>query len=331
MKLAGWKIGIMTLLLATTVACGNNVNKPEQVTGNTATEQPSPAATEAPVSDSKIEVDETKAAELIAQFNNQVPSSTVTISVAIAELLNELGIETAGVPTTKNKLPEAFVNLPRIGSSHQPDLEQIAKLQPGVILGPSSIKDSLDKSFKPANLPTAYLPADSLDELKLSTVVLGRVYGKEDKANEVLQKLSEQEAEAVKLSEGKDAPSVMVLFGSAESLMFMNDSTFVGSLAKKLGAKNVLSEVLKKEDAYVPLDMESIVTANPDIILLVAHGDPSAVTKQLEDDVKKNGAWEKLNAFKNGKLIALDYSLYGVASLVNAPNAYQDMAKILYN
>ncbi|WP_054028319.1 ABC transporter substrate-binding protein [Bacillus sp. FJAT-28004] len=331
MKLTDWKIGIMTLLLATTVACGNNTSTSEKGTENTATEQPSPTASDSPVTEAKIEVDETKAAELIAQFNNQVPATTVTISVAITELLHELGIEPAGVPTTKSKLPEAFDSLPRIGSSHQPDLEQIAKLTPSVILGPSSIKDSLDKSFKPANLPTAYLPADSLEELKLSTVVLGRVYGKEDKANEVLLKLIEQENTAIKLAEGKDAPSVMLLFGSAESLMFMNEDTFVGSLAKKLGATNVLSDVLKMKETYIPLDMESIVTANPDVILLVAHGDPSAVTKKLEEDVKKNGAWEKLDAFKNGKLIALDYNLYGIASLVNAPKAYQDLASILYN
>lgn len=48
-----------------------------------------------------------------------------------------------------------------------------------------------------------------------------------------------------------------------------------------------MSEGLKLTEAYVPFNMESIVAANPDVILLVAHGDPDAVAKKFEEDVKK--------------------------------------------
>ncbi|WP_339329301.1 hypothetical protein [Bacillus paralicheniformis] len=63
----------------------------------------------------------------------------------------------------------------------------------------------------------------------------------------------------------------MFLFGSAEALMLMNDNTFAGSLARNLGAINVVSEELKLTEAYVPFNMESIVAANPDVILRPIH------------------------------------------------------------
>ncbi|WP_454192481.1 ABC transporter substrate-binding protein [Paenibacillus sp. Marseille-Q7038] len=112
--------------------------------------------------------------------------------------------------------------------------------------------------------------------------------------------------------------------------MLMNEDTFAGSLAKNLGATNVLTDTMQSTETYVPFNMESVVEANPDVILLVAHGDAEAVAKKFEEDVKKNGAWEKMSAFKNGKMKTLDYNLFGVASLSKTPEAYKALSSVLY-
>jgi len=339
LKRASLKLALLVLALSTAaVGCskastGGGGTPP----ASTSTPQPTaatstPAATPAETPKAAgIVVDEAKVTELLSQFGGKTPAKVVTVSVAITELLNELGVTPVGVPTSSSKLPASLDQVPRIGASHQPDLEQIAKLQPDFILGPASIKENLEKKFKPANLPAAYLPADSLEELKLSSVALGRLFKQESKAEAFLQKFEQAESAAVETAKGKQAPKVMFLFGSAESLMLMNENTFAGSLAKKLGASNVVSDVLKLKETYIPLNMESVVAANPDIILLVTHGDPVAASKKFEEDSKKNGAWEKLNASKNGKLIALDYNLFGIASIIKGPDAYNALAKILYN
>lgn len=335
MKQSGWKMGMIALLLTSAVGC-SSAQSPEQATTqqNQTSEQPSQnTSTQAASSEQaapSVSIDEKKAEELLAQFQNQTPTKVVTISVAITEILHELGIAPVGVPTTSSKLPAALDSVPRIGTSHQPDLEQIAKLQPEFVLGPSSIKDSVDKKLKPAGTPTAYLPVDSLDELKLSTVVLGRLFKQEAKAEQLLSKIAEQEKSIIETTKGKPTPNVLFLFGSAEALMVMSDQTFAGSIAHNLGAVNVATDTLKQTQTYAPLNMESIVAANPDVILLVAHGDPNAVAKKFEEDVKKNGAWEKMNAFKNGKMQSLDFSTFGTASIVNAPAAYQQLAEILF-
>lgn len=334
MKKTAFIFSLIALLITTSVGCetaGTTISsQPNSGATAGASAQPAASASATPVQ-SAIAVDETKAAELLKQFNNQTPSKVVTVSVAITEILDVLGVTPVGVPTSSSKLPAAFDKVQRIGSSHQPDLEQIAKLQPNIILGPSSIKDNLDKKFKPANLPAAYIPTDSLDELKLSTVVLGRLFKQEAKATALLQKNAAEEKAALDAAKGKTAPKVMFLFGSAESLMLMNENTFAGSLAKNLGATNVVSSVMKAKETYVPVNMESIVAANPDIIMLVAHGDPAAAAKKFEEDVNKNGAWNKLNAFKNDKMMTLDYHIFGIASITKVADAYKAMADALYN
>jgi iron complex transport system substrate-binding protein len=327
-------------LLIVTAACGSQTSSTASTTPQvTATATPSavqtPAASAAPTTPKAskapvVTVDEKAAAELQAQFGSDMPAKVVTTSVAFTEILHVLGVKPTGVPTSTLELPEDFKDVQRIGSALKPDVEQITKLQPDVVLGNDSIKDSLEKIFKPASLKSVYLPSNSLEDLKLSMVVLSRVFKQEQKANDFFAKLDKQEQEAINLSKDKTAPKVMFLFGSADSFMLMNESTFPGSIAKKLGATNVVSDVLKSDETYVPLNMENVVTANPDVILLVAHGDPNTAIKKFEEEVKKNGAWEKLNAFKNNRVQALDYNLFGVASIVKAPEAYIEMANKLY-
>lgn len=319
--------------LAVTVGCSSQSSSAPAVSATpavvaSATPAPTntPEASKAPA----FAVDETKASELQAQFGSEMPVKVVSASVAMAEILDAIGVLPVGVPTSTIALPENLKNVQKIGSALKPDVEQITKLQPDVILGPVSIKDSLEKQFKPASLKTAYLPSDSLEDLKLSMVVLSRVFKQEQKANDFFAKLDKQEAEALELSKGKTAPKVMFLFGTADSFMLMNENTFPGSMAKKLGASNVVTDVLKSKETYIALNMENVVTANPDVILLVAHGDPDAAVKKFEEDVKKNGAWDKLNAFKNGKVKALDYNLFGVSSVIKAPEAFKEMADKLY-
>ncbi|WP_409340885.1 ABC transporter substrate-binding protein [Paenibacillus sp. MBLB4367] len=327
-----WALCVSVPLLAATVACSSNqpAASPSPSASGTQGAAASSSPTAAPSKAPSFKVDETKAAELQAQFGQQAPAKVVSASVAIAEILNTLGIMPVGVPTSTIALADELKNVQKIGSALKPDVEQVTKLQPDVVLGPSSIKDSLEKQFKPANLKTAYIPTDSLEELKLSMVVLSRVFKQEQKANDFFAKLDKQESDALAVAKGKTAPKVMFLFGSAESFMLMNENTFPGSLAKKLGASNVVSDVLKSKETYVALNMENVVTANPDVILLVAHGDPDAAIKKFEEDVKKNGAWEKLNAFKNSKVKALDYNTFGVASIVKAPDAYKELAAKLF-
>lgn len=337
-------VGIVAIMLFA-AACGDKQNAAKPGNGDTASidnnsDNEAQQEQQSNVQDNESEEEngnnasverDPRVDELLAQFESLENPKVIPISVAMAELLDELDVMPIGVPMSSMALPEAFADLPRIGSTIQPDLEQLVKLQPDVVLIPESLKDSLGKKLETTSLKLAFLPVDSLDEMKLSVQVFGALFDKVHEADDFLASFAEQEQQLIATYKEHEAPKVMFLFGSAESLMFMNENTFAGSLAHNLGAVNVVSEVLEVKETYAPLNMESIVEVNPDVILLIAHGDPDAVAKTFEADVKKNGAWEKLNAFQNDRMQTLPYELFGSASLTKAIAAYQEMADALYD
>ncbi|WP_042477644.1 ABC transporter substrate-binding protein [Bacillus ndiopicus] len=268
--------------------------------------------------------------ELLAQFPEKVAEKVITTSVPITEMLQLLNIEPIGVPTSTNPLPVEFDHIQRIGSPMAPDLEVITSLEPELLLGAKSLKSSLDESVKGINLQTAYLPTDSYTDLINSFTALGTYFNKQEEMNKILEALAAKEKQLEEQGKDKELPTVMLTIGTADSFMVMNEKSYVGSLIQKLGAKNIATEVLKATDTYSPLNLEEVVVADPDIILVLASGDHGATEEMFKKEVEKNEVWKKLSAYKNDKIHILDYEVFGVTSIKNAEKALTEISTYFY-
>lgn len=121
---------------------------------------------------------EAAVAELRSTLPDEAPEKVVVMSVPLAEIIDSLGVVPAGVPTSESPLPASLDDVPRMGTVIAPDVEKIAELEPDLILGPASIKDSLEKHLSATELDTAYVPTDSLDDLIHTTLAFGELFGK---------------------------------------------------------------------------------------------------------------------------------------------------------
>ncbi|KOS69419.1 hypothetical protein AEA09_13195 [Lysinibacillus contaminans] len=276
-------------------------------------------------------VDEGKFQEALATFPETVPDKIVTTSVPLTEMLHLLDIVPVGVPTSTNPIPTDFDAITRIGSPMAPDLEVITSLQTELIVGASSLQETLDKALVGMNLQTAYLPTDSYEDLKLSFKVLGTYFGKEEKMNEILQSIVAKEKELETLAQGKELPSVMLVMGTSDSFMVMNDKSYLGSLVERLGADNIAQSVLKTESTYSAINLEEIVVADPDMIFVLASADHGASEDKFKQEVAQNSAWTQLSAYKNDKIYMLDYSTFGVTSIANVDTALTTIADYFFN
>lgn len=315
------------LLLSTALllgACGEE-NADQNKTPKTAEKAQAESTT---TSNSSSTVDEAAVAELVKNFPEQKSEKIITTSVTIAEMLKILNVTPTGLPTTEHQLPEGYDKIDKIGSAVEPDVEKIVSLSPDLVVGPKSIHTSLEKKMKNTKIPTAYVPTDSYGDLKNSFMALATALDQKEVAEKYLTDLDKKEKEIIASNDSSNK-KVMVLFGSGESFMLMNTNTYVGSLVAQTGAKNIVTEATTSKEAYVPMNMEDVVATNPDVILLVSHSDASVALKQFKDEVKKNGAWEQLNAFKNDQVDALDYGIFGYASIVKAPEALEALQKML--
>lgn len=316
-------IGLLIGVLAMLTACA-----PTEKKGTP--EKQEPGKGEAVIEQKGDGVDESDLKEALAQFPETQPERTITTSVPLAEMLNLLDITPVGVPTSTNPLPADFDAVERIGSPMQPDLEVITSLKSDLILGAESLRSTLDKSLEGMDLKTAYLPTDSFEDLKLSFKTLGTYFNKKEEMNTVLDNLVKKENELKEQAKGKKLPSVLLVIGTADSFMVMSEESYVGSLVRKLGAENIATTALKVKERYSPINMEEVVVADPDIILVLASGDHGASKDAFKKEVESNDTWTKLSAYKNDKIKVLDYEVFGVTSIKNAENALTDISTYFY-
>lgn len=313
---------------------GDKSNKPNESgnheQGQTNEDKPNEDKPDDHTSALKDGVDEQKLKDLLAQFPKEQAAQIVTTSVPVTEMLHLLGVTPVGVPTSTNPIPEAFAEIQRIGSPMQPDLEVVTALQPQLLIGAESLRSTLEKNLEGIELQTAYLPTESFDDLKLSFKALGTYLNKQEEMNKVLQGIVDKETELEKKAEGKKLPSVMLMIGTSDSFMVMSEKSYLGSLVKRLGADNIATSILKVTDTYSPINMENIVAANPDIILVLASGDHGATADKFEKEIEKNDIWTKLSAYQNNQIHILDYSTFGVTSIANVQEALSGVADYFF-
>ncbi|MBQ0141132.1 MAG: ABC transporter substrate-binding protein [Kurthia sp.] len=277
----------------------------------------------------EIEANPQSASEKLAKtFPTEVAKQVITTSVTIAEMLKVLDITPVGLPTSSHELPEGFEKIEKVGTAVEPDIEKIVSLTPDLVIGVDSIHTNLEKKIKNTSIPATFLPADSLPQLKVSFEAIAHAMDKEKQADEYLKNLEKEHQDIIASNDATDK-KVMLIFGSGESFMLMNTTTYVGSLIEELGAKNIITEATKSKESYVPMNLEDVVAINPSTILIVSHGDAETTLKQFKEEVKKNGAWNELLAFKNEQVYALDYELFGYASLPQSSEGLATLQKML--
>lgn len=327
-----WLIASTFVISLTLVGCAEQEDKSIDKEVKKEESQQQETANTAEVQKAKVQygVDEEAFQKALASFPTTIPENIVTTSVPLTEMLHLLGITPVGVPTSTNPIPTDFDSITKIGSPMSPDLEVISSLQSDLIIGASSLQSSLDQALQGMNLPTAYLPTDSYEDLKLSFKVLGTYFGKEEKMNDVLQSIVAKEKELEAQAQGKELPSVMLVIGTSDSFMVMNDKSYLGSLVERLGADNIAKSVLKADSTYSPMNLEDIVVADPDIVFVLASGDHGANEDKFKQEIKKNSAWQQLSAYKNNKIYMLDYSTFGVTSITNVETALTTIADYFY-
>lgn len=275
-------------------------------------------------------IDEEEFQKDLEQFQAEKPERIITTSVPIAEMLQLLDITPVGVPASTNPLPEEFAEIDQIGSPMEPDLEIITDLEPDLILGAKSLEESLEDSLEGIELNRAYLKTDSFDDLKRSFKVLGTYFDQTNEMNTRLESILQMENDLIKQAEGKELPSVLVVIGTSDSFMVMNEDSYVGSLVEKLGAENIATTVLDAKDTYSPISMEDVVVADPDIIFVLASGDHGASEEMFQQEVEENEIWKSLTAYKEDEIHILDHEVFGVTSIKNVEKAMTQIAEYFY-
>lgn len=235
----------------------------------------------------------------------------VATSVAVTEILDALGVKVSGVPQTSYELPESTEGAVEIGSPMSPDLEIIKSLNPTVVVSVDTLGSDYMELFTQNNIPSEFVSLESLDGLKEAINTLGKRFGKEAEAESLLANLEAKEKEVAEKSAELESPEILVLFAAPGSTMIATSKSYVGSLVEMVGGKNIIAD---NSTSFTTYNKEDLSMLNPDKILVMVHALPEETQAALEKEMATDAAWQNIEAVRNGDVVYLDSSYFGMSA-----------------
>lgn len=193
----------------------------------------------------------------------------VAVGGAITEILFALGAEQhlVGADTT-SLWPPAALDLPRVGYQRTLSAEGVLSLGPTLLLGtvdagpPATLKQLGEAGLDIQILEYARSPQGVADAVQRIAAIVGR----ESEGAEIVARLqagTQQLGRVVDRQAGK--PRVLFLFvGGRGTPMVSGRNTVADAMIKLSGGVNAVEAY----EGFKPLNPESIIVANPDLVLL---------------------------------------------------------------
>lgn len=256
--------------------------------------------------------------------NSSDKKVVVATSVAVTEILDKLGVEVSGVPTTSYELPKSVKNATKVGNPMSPDLEIIKSLNPTCVVSVDTLGSDFEKKFTENNIPSKFVNLSNVDGLKKTILELGKEFDKKEKADEIIEELEKKEKELT-LNNKKNDEEVLILFGAPGSVMVSTDLSYVGNLVKIAGGNNIFES---ETSSFMQVNMEEIIKRNPDKILIMTHAVPEEAKKTVEEEFAKE-SWKQLDAIKNNKVYYLENGYFGMSANLKVIEALDKMGVIL--
>ncbi len=253
----------------------------------------------------------------------------VATSMAVVQIMDKLNIDLVGVPQSAvEELPERYRNVRGIGSPMNPDIEIIASLHPDYIFAPAALIADLKPKFDQIGVEYGFVNLSNVEGMYASIRDLGELLDREKEAAELVSEYEKFMTEFNQRIRSKEQKTVLILMGLPGSYVVATDRSYVGSLVKLAGGKNVYESATG--EPFVNVNIEDMMKKDPDIILRTAHAMPEDVMKMFAKDFEENNNWKHFRAVRSNQVFDLDYEKFGMSAKFNYPEALADLEEILY-
>lgn len=244
----------------------------------------------------------------------RIPLKPKRVACAVtfaSEMLLSLGHK----PALRNKVTEEDLyppeakDVPTFDVDHGtgPNLEQLAAAQPDLVILSPVFGRFVPGIEERLNAPVLVLKIQNYDQIADKLRLLGKIVGKEDRAEEIVKTMRGQLDEMRKGLPEKGA-RVLALFGTPQAFLGFQADSYIGSLVKQLNGEVVVagSEANKEFRSMYNFSLEQAVALDPDVILIARHGAPGEASKALQDAP----AWNDLRAVKNKRVQVVSERLF---------------------
>jgi iron complex transport system substrate-binding protein len=185
--------------------------------------------------------------------------------------------------------------------------EQIAPLEPDVVILRSFMADKLGKGLEQIGIPVVYLDLETPEQYFRDLTTLGKLFGNEARAREIqsfYQARLDTLDEALQGLDDDQKPGVLVVQYSeqgGEVALNVPSASWLQTIETELAGGLPVWVEAAQGGGWTIVNFEQIAAWNPEVILLISYGaDPSLVVEDLRSDAR----WQALGAVKEGRLHA---------------------------
>jgi iron complex transport system substrate-binding protein len=194
---------------------------------------------------------------------------------------------------------EKAKQIPTVGGSvFEPNLEEITKAKPDLIIGYANFHENIREPLK-AVAPVMVTESTSLNEAYESLKGFALLVGKSAQAESAIKRFQDR-YQSYKAKSPKDK-TVMFTYGDGASFVVRTDKSLVCRIFNEM-AKCPWMSTAKDSQGGTPYSLEEVLKADPDAIYVYTLPDKPKISEQLKD----NNIWKELKAVKNRQVLDLE-------------------------
>ncbi|AIF69643.1 hypothetical protein PAP_06225 [Palaeococcus pacificus DY20341] len=217
------------------------------------------------------------------------PQRVISLAPSITETLFSIGAGDKVVGVTEfDDYPPQVANITKIGTT-EPNIEQIALLEPDLIIGIEYHMQYIDQLEKIA--PVIIVEPKNIDEIYKQIELLGKVTNREGYAKSVVNEMKTK-VEEIKAKVGKEPKPKVFYIAWWNPIYTAGKGTFIGDLIKLASGENVFNDV----EGWAQVSLEEVLARDPDVIIL-AHYSGTTAEELCDTELAKTKALREGNVY----------------------------------
>ena len=259
------------------------------------------------------------------------PERVVCVSTSTTPLLFEVGASLVGIPTSTVFETPSDYNGEKLQSLMSDDfnIETVVALNPDLVIIPSSSKEQYGDALESSNIPVYYTNSGhsaTYESVVQEAEVIINAFGKDsENAKKVLKSFDDLDKKIEESRKALEGKTVMII---ATTQYIQSKLGTAGSMADMIGLTNVYEN---EQAGMVPLDQETTLGYNPDVILAIGSSMSEEDNKAVFEAAfaKNSEYWGSLEAIKNNKVIYLPSS-YMPSTGIGVVKQISDLIDFVY-
>ncbi len=191
--------------------------------------------------------------------------------------------------------------------------EQIAALQPDLVILKSSMAEKLGSPLETQGIPVIYLDFETPEQYQRDLATLGQVFQNDTRAQELAAYFSDVAAKVSSATAGMDdtqKPRVLLLYYSTKdgnvAFNVAPESYIQTYMVQTAGGIPVWLDI-ELDTGWTKVNLEQIAAWDPDQIFVVTYTEN---TVEIVDNLKEDPNWQALKAVANNQIYAFPADFY---------------------